>query len=70
MVRILNGSRTILSKRKAIDISIRDISLQRLYGVLFIYFELYSDYEFTIRRHPKFYELTFKGWGDPKRGGI
>lgn len=56
-------------KSKAVDVTIRDISLERLYGVLFTYFELYSDYEFNIVRKPKFYELNFKGWGVPKRGG-
>lgn len=55
-------------KDKAVDITIRDISLQRLYGILFVFFELYSDYSFNIIRKSKFYELNFQGWGAPKRG--
>jgi len=42
----------------------KDISLERLYGVLFTLCELHSDYSFYIIRYPKYYELNFKAWGD------
>lgn len=52
---------------KGIDITIRDRSLERLYSVLFTYCCLYEDYNFTIFRKPKYYELCFQG--ESLRGG-
>lgn len=53
-----------INSTKHICLTIRDISLKRLYNILFVYFELYNDYSFEIKRYPKFYELNFKAWGD------
>ena len=66
---VLNSSNHVFIKDNAVDITLRDINLERLYNVLFVYFELFDDYSFDILRKPKFYELKFKAWGVPKRGG-
>ena len=52
------------SNSKAFSLTVKDISLERLYSVLFVYCELYSDYNFDIVRFPRFYLLTFNAWGD------
>ena len=60
---VLRDSESNIVEDKAIDIQLCDISLERLYGVLFVYFELYPNYKFTIKRFPKYYRLDFQGWG-------
>jgi len=47
----------------------KDVSLSRLYGILFTYSCLYSGYSFKIIRYPKYYLLSFKGWGESVKGG-
>ena len=59
----LNDLECSLDKVKAVDITLRDVSLERLYNVSFVYFSLYPSYQFTIKRFPKYYRLDFKGWG-------
>ena len=55
---------------KGVTLKIKDINLDRLYGVLYTYIQMYSDYSYKIVRHPKFYELTFNAWGDGAEGGL
>lgn len=43
------------------NIILRDVSLERLYSVLFTFFEIYESYKFSIVRYPKYYLLSFKG---------
>ena len=60
--RVFNDAGTNRSNPNRITFRTRDLSLERIYSVLFVYFQLYSDYSFEIRRKPKFYELTFSAW--------
>jgi len=66
----LKDSERVYNKDKAVTIQLRDYNLERLYGVLFVFFELYEDYSYDIYRFSDYYLLKFKGWGVPKRGGI
>ena len=45
----------------AISLTLQDKSLERLYGVLKVYMQLYQDYKYTILRRSNFYELVFRG---------
>jgi len=54
----------VLNDAKSFSFTIRDVSLRRLYGTLFVYIALYDEYSFEIRRKPKFYELTFHAGGN------
>ena len=47
---------------RKISFRIRDISLQRLYSILYVYFDLFDDYNFDIVRTSRFYELRFSAW--------
>lgn len=59
------------SKRTSRKISfrIRDISLQRLYSILYVYFDLFDDYNFDIVHKSKYYELRFNAWVGRAREG-
>ena len=60
----LNASNGLYGYSQRVSLSFKDISLERLYGVLYCYCCLYSDYSFNIVRYPGYYLLTFKAWGD------
>ena len=49
---------------------IKDVSLERLWGIVFTFCEMYSDYSFNIVRYPKYYILTFKTVGDGVEWGF
>lgn len=53
-----------LKESDQVSLRFRDISLSRLYGILYSYCCLYSDYSFNITRYNKYYELVFNAWGD------
>ena len=59
---VLIDSKDVIDSSNVTTITLRDINLERLYRALFLYFEQYSRYQFTILRKHKFYELNFKGW--------
>jgi hypothetical protein len=56
------GSKALSHCAGVVDIRIRDISLERLYNVLFNYCCIYSNYSFNIIRYSKYYLLVFKAW--------
>lgn len=62
LVLIMSLNANLFSKE--IILTFKDVSLPRLYSVLFTYCELYHDVCFVIRRRPKFYVLELKGWRD------
>ena len=63
------GKESISEDIGAVSLNFKDISLGRLYSVLFTYCELYSDYSFKIIRYPRYYLLTFNAWnGESSRG--
>ena len=53
----------VLNSPRVVSLKHRDIDLERLYGILFVYFDLYSNYNynFKIIRRKHHYELFFKG---------
>jgi len=59
------GSKHVSSFNSSHTICLKDRCLDRLYNVLFVYFDLYAnyDYSFSIIRTPKYYELIFKTSG-------
>ena len=61
---VLDDHKQLKRSAKKLSLKIKDISLQRLYGILFTYCGLYTDYNFKIVRYPKYYLLVFNAWGD------